>query len=162
VSYSRRVTASEGALRLHAKFEPRGPAAAIVLTDEQVAVLGAGKTLPVRVTANGITVAARIARMGGENLLGFSKKLRAELGVEIGDVLEVVIAPDTAPREVAVPPALATALADDPAAKAAFEALAPSHRKEFARWIEEAKRDETRTSRVGQTLQMLHEGRTRR
>lgn len=161
--YSRRVTTSKGtALRLHATFEPRGPAAAIVLTDEQVAALGAGKAPPVRVTANGSTVAARVARMGGENLLGFSKKLRADLGVEIGDVLDVVITLDTEPREVKLPQALATAFDEDAAAKAAFEALAPSHRKEYARWIEEAKREETRRSRVEQTLQLLREGRTRR
>jgi Bacteriocin-protection, YdeI or OmpD-Associated/Domain of unknown function (DUF1905) len=156
------VTTSEGGLRLHARFEPRGPAAAIILTDEQVTALGAGKAPPVRVTANGVTVAARIARMGGENLLGFSKKLRADLGVEIGDVLEVVITADTAPREVQVPPELARALGEDSTAKATFDALAPSHRKEFARWIEEAKRAETSTARVEQTLQMLREGRTRR
>jgi hypothetical protein len=151
-----------GTLRLSATLEPRGPAAAIVLTDEQVASLGAGKTPPVRVTANGTTVAARIGRMGGENLLGFSKKLRAELGVEIGAVVEVVIATDTVPRQVEVPASLASAFARDPAAKVAFEALAPSHRKEFVRWIDEAKRDETMRSRVEQTLQMLREGRTRR
>lgn len=156
------MSTSERTLRLHATFEPRGPAAAIVLTDEQVAALGEAKTAPVRVTANGVTVAARIARMGGENLLGFSKKLRADLGVEIGDALDVVIALDTAPREVEVPPALATALSDDPTAKAAFDAMAPSHRKEFARWIDEAKREETKRSRVEQALQMLREGRTRR
>jgi hypothetical protein len=161
VSYSRQMTSSEGALRLRATFEPRGPAAAIVLTDEQVAAFGAGKAFAVRVTANGVTVAARIARMGGENLLGFSKKLRAELGAEIGDVADVVIALDTAPREIQLPPELTAALGEDPGAKAAFDALAPSHRKEFARWIDEAKRAETRSSRVEQTLAMLREGRTR-
>jgi hypothetical protein len=152
----------DGTLRLHATLEPRGPAAAIVLTDEQVAALGAGKAFPVRVTANGNTVAARVARMGGENLLGFSRKLRADLGVEIGAVVDVVITVDAAPREVQVPPALAAALTQDPTAETAFEALAPSHRKEFARWIDEAKRDETRKARVEQALEMLREGRTRR
>jgi Bacteriocin-protection, YdeI or OmpD-Associated/Domain of unknown function (DUF1905) len=155
-------TPSQGILRLRATFEPRGPAAAIVLTDEQVTALGGGKVFPVRVTAKGVTITARVARMGGENLLGFSKKSRADLGVEIGDTMDVVIALDTAPPEVAVPPALATALAEDAAVQAAFDALAPSHRKEFARWIEEAKRDETRRSRVEQTVQLLREGRTRR
>lgn len=151
----------DSSLRLHATFEPRGPAAAIVLTDEQVAALGAGKTPAVRVTVTGVSVAARVGRMGGENLVGLSKKLRADLGVEIGDVVDVVITLDTAPREVAVPPELAAAFAADSAAKAAFDALAPSHRKEFARWIDEAKREQTRRSRVDQALQMLHEGRTR-
>jgi hypothetical protein len=156
------MTTPEGTLRLRATLEPRGPAGAIVLTDEQVAAFGAGKAFAVRVTANGATVAARVARMGGENLLGFSKKLRADLGVEIGDAVDVIIALDAAPREVEVPPALAAALAGDATAKAAFDALAPSHRKEFARWIDEAKREETRNSRVEQALVMLREGRTRR
>lgn len=151
----------DGTLHLHATLEPRGPAAAIVLTDEQVAALGAGQAFAVRVTANGTTVAARVARMGGENLLGFSRKLRADLGVETGDAVDVVITADTAPREVLVPPALAAALTQDPTAETAFEALAPSHRKEFARWIGEARRDETRKARVERTLEMLREGRTR-
>ena len=82
----------DGTLRLRAALEPRGPVGAIVLTDDQVALLGGGKTPPVTVTVNGVTV---------------------------------------------------------------------QHRKEFSRWIDEAKRDETRDSRVQQAVQMLHEGRTR-
>lgn len=152
---------SEGLLRLHATLEPRGPAGAIVLTDEQVAALGGTRTPPVRVTVDGVTVQARVGRMGGENLLGFSKKLRAELGVEIGQSLDVEITGDTQPRTVELPPALADALTTDPAARASFDALAPSHRKEFARWVGEAKREQTTLSRVEQTLQMLREGRTR-
>jgi hypothetical protein len=152
---------ADSVLRLRATLEPRGPAGAIVLTDDQVAGLGGGKIPPVWVTVDGVTAQARVARMGGENLLGFSKKLRSELGVEIGQTFDVVIALDAAPRTVAVPSALAEALAQDATAKAAFEALAPSHRKEFARWVEEAKRDETRQSRVERTVRMLHEGRTR-
>lgn len=58
---------------MHATFEPRGPAVAIVLTDEQVTALGEGKAFPVRVTVNGVTIAARVARMGGENLLGSAR-----------------------------------------------------------------------------------------
>jgi hypothetical protein len=162
VCHGRCVSTPGETLRLRARLEPRGPAAALVLTDEQVAALGAGRAPAVRVTANGATVAARVARMGGENLLGFSKKLRAELGVEIGEVIDVGITVDAAPREVKVPAALAAAFSRDTAAKIAFETLAPSHRKEFVRWIEEAKRSETKQSRLEQTLQMLHEGRTRR
>lgn len=60
-----------------------------------------------------------------------------------------------------MPPALTTALARDAAARKAFDALAYTHRKEFARWIAEAKREDTRERRVGQALEMLHEGRTR-
>ena len=141
-------------LRLRTVLEPRGPAAAIVLDDAQVAALGGGrKAFPVRVTVNGHTFPGRIARMGGESLIGLSKAVRAACGVEPGD--------DDAPREVEVPEALATALAGDEEARRAYEALAYTHRKEFARWVGDAKRPETRERRVAETLTMLREGRTR-
>ena len=53
------------------------------------------------------------------------------------------------------------AAAGDPQASAAFDALAYTHRKEYARWIEEAKREDTRQRRVDKALQMLRDGKTR-
>jgi uncharacterized protein YdeI (YjbR/CyaY-like superfamily) len=87
--------------------------------------------------------------------------VRQAAGAEAGDTVEVELELDTAPREVEVPDALRRALAGDPVAGAAFERLAYTHRKEYARWIEEAKRDETRERRVAQALEMLRDGRTR-
>jgi uncharacterized protein YdeI (YjbR/CyaY-like superfamily) len=99
--------------------------------------------------------------MGGEFLLGLNQEVRAAAHAEAGDEVEVVIALDTAPREVEVPPALQQALDADAEAKGIYEALAFTHRKEFARWVAEAKKDETRDRRVVQTLEMLRAGRTR-
>jgi len=45
--------------------------------------------------------------------------------------------------------------------RAAFEALADSHRMEFARWVSEAKRDAARAQRVAKTLEMLRTGQHR-
>ncbi len=149
-------------LRLRTVLHPRGPAAAVVLDDDQVRALGGGrKTFPVLLTVNGHTFPARLARMGGENLIGLNRAVRAACGVEPGDEADVVVALDDAPREVEVPGALATALDGDAAARATYDALSYTHRKEFARWVAEAKRDETRDRRVAQTLEMLREGRTR-
>ncbi|MGV9714032.1 YdeI/OmpD-associated family protein [Gordonia sp. NPDC003424] len=136
-------------------LEPRGPAAAVILTDDQVASLGAGKTPPVSFTVNGIRVAGRIGRMGGENLLGFNKAVRTKLGVEAGDTIDIEITIDDAPREVEIPPALADALAADPGAKSAFEKLSYTRRKEFARSVADAKKDETRARRVDAVLASL-------
>jgi Bacteriocin-protection, YdeI or OmpD-Associated/Domain of unknown function (DUF1905) len=127
-----------------------------------VAEVGEGrKAFPVRATINGYTWAGRVSRMGGEFLLGLNREVRTGAGVEAGDEVTVTIALDEAPREVDVPAALAQALEGDATAKATFDALAFTHRKEFARWIAEAKKDETRERRVAQALQMLREGRTR-
>lgn len=149
-------------LRITATLEQQGPAGAFLLTDEQVGALGDGKkAFPVRVTLNGATLTLRLARMGGQNMIGLARAAREQAGVRIGSSYEVEIALDAGERTVEVPDDLATALAADPAAGAAFTALAYSHRKEFVRWITEAKREATRADRVATTLGMVREGRTR-
>jgi len=62
---------------------------------------------------------------------------------------------------VDVPGALAAALAADPQAAASFERMAFTHRKEYARWIAEAKRAETRQRRAAQAVEMIRAGKTR-
>lgn len=142
-------------LSLHTTVEKRGPAAAIVLTDEQVAALGPGKVMPVTVTIAGTTRQLRLARMGGENLIGLSKAARDALAVTAGDEVDVVITRDDSERTVEVPPALASALAEDAGAAAAFEALSYSRRKEIARQISEAKQEATRQRRLDKVLAEL-------
>lgn len=150
-------------LSLTTTLHPRGPAAAVILTDEQVAALAGGpKTPAVTVTVNGgYTFQGRVGRMGGENLVGFNKAVRDAAGVAAGDTIDVVIAVETAARSVDVPDDLAAALAEAGIADA-FAALAPSHRKEYVRWITEAKRPETRAKRVAEAIPMIRDGRPRR
>jgi hypothetical protein len=151
-----------GAIQFNAQLEPRGPAAAVVLDEAQVAVVGEGaKRFPVVATVNGYTWRTSVARMGGEFMVGLSKAVRLGAGVEAGDDVEVRLELDAAPRDVEVPEALAAALACDPRAKASFERMAFTHRKEYARWIAQAKKDETRERRVGQALEMIRAGKTR-
>src|SRR3954453_18515040 len=88
---------------------------------EVVEALGAGKRPPVRVTIGAHTYRSTVAVMGGRNLLGVSAENRAAAGVSAGDELDVHLELDTEPREVAVPPALAAALAGDAAARTFFE-----------------------------------------
>lgn len=150
-------------LHLTTTLEPRGPAAAIVLTDEQVATLAGGpKTPPVKVTVNGTyTFAGRVGRMGGQNLVGFNKATRTAAGVEPGETIEVVIELDGAERTIQVPDDLAVAL-DEAGIADRFADLAPSHRKEYVRWITEAKRPETRAKRVEEAVGRIREGTPRR
>ena len=46
-------------------------------------------------------------------------------------------------------------------ARDTFEAFPPSHQREYAEWITEAKRDETRTQRLATTLEWLAAGKPR-
>lgn len=60
--------------------------------------------------------------------------------------------PNSVPRE------LAAALAAEPDAKARFDALPPTHRREFAQWVAEARRDDSRERRAAQTVMRLLSG----
>jgi hypothetical protein len=113
---------------------------------------------PVAGTIDGHPFRGRLAVYGGETVLGLTKAWRAAAGLEPGDTVAVEIDRDDAPREVEVPPALQAALDGDPEAKAAFDGLSFTHRKEYARWIAEAKREETRERRLAKALEMLREG----
>jgi hypothetical protein len=148
-----------GSIRFVTTLVARGPAAAVVLDEDQVAAVGEGaKRFPVRATVNGYAWRTSVMRMGGEFLVGLNREVRERAGAGTGDRVEVELALDTAPREVEVPPALATALAGDAAAQAAFDALSFTHRKEYARWVAEAKRPETRERRIAETLARLRAG----
>ncbi|MBV9410022.1 MAG: DUF1905 domain-containing protein, partial [Acidimicrobiia bacterium] len=125
-----------GQIKFRTELQKRGPAAAVVLDDDQVAKVGEGaKRFPVVATVNGYTWRTSVARMGGEFLVGLNKEVREGAGVGAGDKVAVELALDTQPREVDVPEDLAAALDKEPKVKAKFDALAFTHRKEFARWV---------------------------
>lgn len=64
-------------------------------------------------------------------------------------------------RELPVPSDLAAGLKKKKSAADTFRELSPSQRKEYIVWITEAKRDETRQSRLATTLKWLAEGKPR-
>jgi uncharacterized protein YdeI (YjbR/CyaY-like superfamily) len=86
--------------------------------------------------------------------------MRADAGgVGPGDKVTVVLEPDTAPRTVDVPADLKKALKTNPRAQASWDRYSYTHRKEFANWITEAKKPETRARRLEKAIEMLAGGR---
>ncbi len=59
------------------------------------------------------------------------------------------------------PAELVSALKNNKAAKATFDAFPPSCKREYVEWITEAKREETRAKRLAQTMEWLAEGKRR-
>ena len=96
--------------------------------------------------------------MGGEFLVGLSKAVRTAAGVEAGAEVQVTLELDTEERTVELPEELSAALAGDAKAKAGFDGLSYTHRKEYARWIGESKKPETRERRLVKGLEQLREG----
>jgi len=123
--------------------------------------LGAGRRPPVRVTINGFTYRSTVASMGGRFMVGVSAENRAGAKVAGGDIVDVDIELDTAPREVDVPSDLAAALKEDTKARKTFESLSYSNQNWHVQSIEGAKSDETRQRRIAKSVAALREGRPR-
>jgi hypothetical protein len=132
-------------------------ATGLQVPDEIVAALGAGKRPPVTVTVGGYTYRTTVAPMGGAYWVPLAAEHREAAGVRAEQEVDVTIELDAAPREVPVPDDLAAALDDD--VRTTFDALAYSHRKEWVRWVEEAKKPETRAARIAKTVDGLRAGR---
>jgi hypothetical protein len=150
-------------MRFRTQVELGGKTATgLQVPDDVVAGLRSGKRPAVRVTIGQHTYRTTVASMGGRFLVPLSAENRAAAGVVAGDEVEVDIEADTAPREVAVPSDLADALTSRGALRDFFDALAYSHRKEWVRWVEDAKRPETRSARIATTVECLREGKRTR
>ena len=116
--------------------------------EEVVEAMGGGKRPPVTITINGHSWKSRIAIMRGRYLIGLSNANRQAAGVATGDEIEVEVELDAEPRVVVEPADFAHALDADPAARAAYDRLSYSHRREYVRAIESANRPETRSQRI--------------
>jgi hypothetical protein len=132
-------------------------ATGVQVPDDVVTRLGAGKRPPVAVTINGYTYRTTVAAYTGSYWIPLAAEHREAAGVAAEEEVDVAIELDTAPREVPLPDDLSAAM--DDAARSAFDGLAPSHKKEWVRWVEEAKKPETRTARIGKTVEGLKAGR---
>jgi hypothetical protein len=112
------------------------------------------------VKVNGVELRTTVAVYGGRSYVGFRKEVRDAAGIAIGERIRVEVELDDRPREVDVPKDLARALAKDKAAKKVFDGLAFTHRKEYAKWIEDAKKPETRARRLEKAVEMLKDKKT--
>ena len=126
---------------------------------KEVAATFTSKRPPVLAHVNGVEYRSRLAVYGGQSYLGLRKDLLKQVGVGVGDLVEVELMEDHQERVVVEPPELTAALAENPAAKASYDQMPFTHRNEYARWIDEGKKPETRADRVAKTIRRLTEPR---
>lgn len=130
---------------------------AVELPDDVTAELG-GLRVRVRGTLNGVAFASNTMPIGGGRAcLGVHKATREAANATFGDRVVIELDRDSQARSLSLPPELAEALAADDGARAVFERLAFTHRREFATRIAEARRPETRARRTQETIRQLHE-----
>ncbi|WP_022889084.1 YdeI/OmpD-associated family protein [Agromyces italicus] len=135
--------------------EPHEKMRGLEVPPSVVEALGGGRRPRVVVTIAGHSWRTRIAIMRGRDLIGFSNANRAATGAEVGDEVVIDLQLDPEPITVGEPSELSAALDNDPAARAAFEALTLSRRRQHARVIAQAKGADTRLRRVEKLLAEL-------
>ena len=96
---------------------------------------------------------------GGRYYLAFRKDAREAAALAPGEQVDVTLALDDQPRDVTLPDDFAAVLDADPEARAPFESLSYTNRKEYVDWLEGAKRAETRQRRLDQVASLLKAGR---
>ncbi|MET4075484.1 YdeI/OmpD-associated family protein [Hymenobacter sp. UYCo722] len=125
-------------------------------------VYGTRGRVPVQVTFDGYPYQGSITPLGdGHHALHVLKQIRKAVDKTIGDTVRVTLSRDVAERQMEAPADLAEQLARNPNAAAYFAKLAYTHQREFVRWLEGAKKPETRTLRLAQTIELLGQGRKR-
>ncbi|MGA8272033.1 MAG: YdeI/OmpD-associated family protein [Candidatus Sulfotelmatobacter sp.] len=147
-------------LRFKAKVEGKeaGVVAAIVPPVDVPEFFGTRGRVPIRGTINGFPFRSSLMPMGGCHMMPLNKTLREGAGAEPGDMVDVVMQRDDEVRTVERPPLLKKALTKNKAAKANWEKLPFTHKKEIAVWIEGAKKEETRARRLAKAMQILEKG----
>ena len=133
----------------------------IVVPDEVMDQLAAGRRPPVAVTVNGYDYRSTVAVMGGRFMIGISAAIRQATGLKGGDPIRVTLAVADTPREVDVPADFAAAMAADEQVGAFFEKLSNSLQRYHVDTINGAKSAETRQRRIEKAVSLFREGKQR-
>ena len=124
-------------------------------TEKEFATKG---RVPIKATFDGVPYTGSLVKYGQpQHMLGLLKSIREQIGKGPGDMIEVTIQKDEEERVVEIPPAFEKLLQKE-GLLPAFEKLSYTHRKEYCRWLTEAKREETRLARLEKAIAMLKKG----
>ena len=142
-----------------AAIQNAGGGGAFVEVPFDVEAAFGSKKPKVRTMIEGVPYRGLLVRMGGPNhMLIILKGIREQIGKTFGDEVRVTVEPDTEPRVIEIPKDLMKELKKDKEAKTFFDKLSYTHQKEYVRWVEEAKKEETRQNRIVKTIEMLKKG----
>ena len=111
----------------------------------------------IRGSVNGHSVRGSLGSDGTIYFLPLGTAWQRGCGLEAGAEVEVVLSPE-GPQSESLSLDVVNALDAEPQAKAFFESLATFYRNTYIKWIESAKRPETRTARINEMIELLKTG----
>jgi hypothetical protein len=144
--------------KFKAKIESAGSGAYILFPYDTEKEFGTKGRVAIQATFDGVPYTGSLVKYGQpQHMLGILKGIREQIGKQPGDTIQVELWKDEVPRTVEVPAAFASAM-KKAGLLADFEKLSYTHRKEYCRWITEAKKEETRLARLTKAIDMLKKG----
>lgn len=139
--------------------KPDGPGAwtVIVIPFDVGATFGRKGYVKVKGTVDGTPFAGTLMPLGeGKHCLPVKQELRDAIGKDAGEDVVVELAVDDQP--LAVPPELVAALDKNPSAQAFFVSLTEAGKRQYVQWINNAKQEKTRWSRIEKAVEKLASG----
>ena len=106
---------------------------------------------------NGCRVRGALDSNGRQFFLSLGAAWRRDNNLDAGAEVDVILSPE-GPQSESLAPDVSGALEAEPEAKAFFDSLATFYRKNYVRWIESAKRTETRCARIAEMVTLLKAG----
>lgn len=138
--------------------DARGGGACVCFPYDVEEEFGTKGRVPVKATVDGVPYSGSLIKYGApQHMLGILKSVREQIGKGPGDTVDVTIEKDETERTVEVPAEFEKLLKKEKV-WALFDKLSYSHKKEYCRWITEAKREETRANRLTKAVEMLRSG----
>lgn len=108
---------------------------------------------------NKIEYRGSLAKMKSDcHILGLTQEVRKLLGKTFGDEISVSLTENKEERVVVIADDIAIVFDENPEAKDLFDKMSYTHKKEYIRWIEEAKKPETRENRKIKMIRMILDG----
>jgi Bacteriocin-protection, YdeI or OmpD-Associated/Domain of unknown function (DUF1905) len=133
----------------------------IVVPEEAIGQLAAGKRPPVLVSVNGYEYRNTVGVMGGRHLVSVSAAVRKATGLKGGDPVRVTLTVADTPREVEMPADFAAALAAAERAGAFFGTLSNSMQRYHVDTVNAAKSPATRQRRIDKAIALFRDGKQR-
>lgn len=99
-----------------------------------------------------------LVHMGGRPILGLTQEIRKKINKTFGDAVKVQLSEDTEERIVDIPEDVQAIFQEHPKAYKIYREMSYTHRKEYMRWINDAKKTETREKRKQKLVPMILAG----
>lgn len=113
------------------------------------------KRVKVKANFDGLEYIGSVVRMSDCYLIGITKEIRMKIGKIPGDTINVRLVKDEDERVIEINEDLRDVISNNELAMINYANLSYTEQKEINKWIESAKKEDTKILRIGKTVENL-------